>query len=111
MKIKKHSILFLFVVSVFNINTAQNHQQNTEKPNLMIIFIDDEGYGDVRCYGATGFETPNLDKIASKGMGFTNFYSAQPVCSASRAGLLTGCYPNRIGFSEALFPRDTKGLN
>lgn len=85
--------------------------QDADKPNVIIILIDDEGYGDVGCYGATGFETPHIDQLASKGMKFTNFYSAQPVCSASRAGLLTGCYPNRIGFSGALFPRDTTGIN
>ena len=63
------------------------------------------------CYGATGFETPNLDRLASEGMRFTNFYAAQPVCSVSRAGLLTGCYPNRLGFPGALFPDDTIGIN
>lgn len=79
--------------------------------NFVVIFIDDMGYGDVGCYGATGWETPNLDKLASEGMRFTNFYSAQPVCSASRAGLMTGCYPNRIGISGALFPQDSVGIN
>ncbi len=79
--------------------------------NFVVIFIDDMGYGDVACYGATGWETPNLDKLASEGMRFTNFYSAQPVCSASRAGLMTGCYPNRIGISGALFPQDSVGIN
>ncbi|WP_222428245.1 sulfatase family protein [Seonamhaeicola sediminis] len=77
----------------------------------MLVFIDDMGFGDIGCYGATGFETPNLDAMANKGMRFTNFYAAQPVCSASRAGLLTGCYPNRIGFSGALFPHHEIGLN
>jgi len=90
---------------------SQTQEQNTENPNIIIVFIDDEGYGDVACYGATGFETPNLDQMASKGMRFTNFYSAQAVCSASRAGLLTGCYPNRIGISGALFPHHKIGLN
>jgi arylsulfatase A-like enzyme len=75
------------------------------------VFIDDEGYGDVGCYGATGFETPYLDQMASNGMRFTSFYSAQAVCSASRAGLLTGCFPNRIGISGALFPFHEIGLN
>ena len=90
---------------------SQTQEQNTENPNIIIVFIDDEGYGDVACYGATGFETPNLDQMASKGMRFTSFYSAQAVCSASRAGLLTGCYPNRIGISGALFPHHKIGLN
>ena len=84
---------------------------DSSTPNIIVIFTDDQGYGDVGCYGATGFETPNIDKLASQGMRFTNHYSAQPVCSASRAGLLTGCYPNRIGISGALFPRHEIGLN
>lgn len=82
-----------------------------KKPNVVLIFIDDEGYGDVGCYGATGFSTPHLDQMAANGMKFTNFYSAQPVCSASRAGLMTGCYPNRIGISGALFPHSLVGIN
>ena len=69
------------------------------------------GYGHTGSYGATAYETPNLDKMAAQGMRFTNFYSAQPVCSASRAGLLTGCYPNRIGISGALFPNSDVGIH
>lgn len=84
---------------------------NNNQPNFVLIFIDDMGYGDAGCYGATGYTTPNIDKLAASGMRFTNFYSAQPVCSASRAGLLTGCYPNRIGISGALFPTDSVGIN
>ena len=106
---KKSALLILVAVLFAACNQAQ--KQTTENPNVIIVFIDDEGYGDVGCYGATGFETPYLDQMASKGMRFTSFYSAQAVCSASRAGLLTGCYPNRIGFSGALFPRDVVGLN
>ena len=108
---KKVVILILLATFLF-VSCSQVKQKLTvSKPNVVLIFIDDEGYGDVGCYGATGFETPNLDQMASKGMRFTNFYSAQPVCSASRAGLLTGCYPNRIGFSGALFPNHNIGLN
>ncbi|WP_372754174.1 sulfatase-like hydrolase/transferase [Labilibaculum sp.] len=90
---------------------SYNLKEDTKKPNVIVVFIDDEGYGDVGSYRATGFETPNIDNLASKGMRFTNFYAAQPVCSASRAGLLTGCYPNRIGISRALFPYQKVGLN
>jgi len=106
---KKYILFALFLALLTSCNQVQ--KQDPNKPNVVIVFIDDEGYGDVGCYGATGFETPNLDQMASKGMRFTNFYSAQPVCSASRAGLLTGCYPNRIGFSGALFPHDVIGIN
>lgn len=108
---RKYTILIQLITVLF-ISCSQNKQeQNTQKPNVVVIFIDDEGYGDVGCYGATGFQTPNIDHIASQGMRFTNYYSAQPVCSASRAGLLTGCYPNRIGLTGALFPKDTIGIN
>ena len=79
--------------------------------NIVVIFIDDMGYGDLGCYGATGYTTPNLDKMASQGVRFTNFVSAQAVCSASRAGILTGCYPNRVGISGALTPDSKIGLN
>ncbi|MDR1403363.1 MAG: sulfatase [Tannerellaceae bacterium] len=69
--------------------------------NFIIIFMDDMGYGDLGCNGAIGYETPNIDKMAAEGMRFTRFYSAQAVSGASRAGLLTGCYPNRIGLYGA----------
>jgi arylsulfatase len=82
-----------------------------QSPNVIIIFMDDMGYGDLSCYGALDYHTPNLDRLAAEGMRFTNFLSAQAVCSASRAGLLTGCYPNRIGISGALFPNSKVGLS
>ena len=72
-----------------------------ELPNFVIIFTDDQGYGDVGCYGAKGFKTPHLDQLAREGVRFTDFYVAQAVCGASRAALLTGCYPNRIGIFGA----------
>ncbi|MCL1821964.1 MAG: sulfatase [Prolixibacteraceae bacterium] len=83
-----------------------------EKPvNFVVIYIDDMGYGDLALTGAVGYETPHLDKMADDGMFFTHFYSPQAVSSASRAGLLTGCYPNRIGFSGALDHTAQTGLN
>jgi len=108
--IRIFSTVFLLSV-VFCTAKADNKTKVNKSPNFVVVFIDDMGYGDVGCYGATGYTTPNLDKMASEGMRFTNFYSAQPVCSASRAGLLTGCYPNRIGISGALFPHNEVGLN
>jgi arylsulfatase len=108
---RKYIAIMLLITVLFTSCNQIKQKQITIKPNVVIIFIDDEGYGDVGCYGATGFQTPNLDQMASNGMRFTNFYSPQPVCSSSRAGLLTGCYPNRIGFSGALFPRHKIGLN
>lgn len=80
-------------------------------PNVVVIFTDDQGYGDVGCFGAKGFVTPNLDRMAQDGIRFTSFYSAQAVCSASRTALLTGCYPNRIGILGALGPNSTHGIN
>ena len=80
-------------------------------PNVVLILTDDLGYGDLNCYGATRYITPNLDKLAASGVRFTNFYVSQAVCSASRAALLTGCYSTRIGIGGALFPNSTIGLN
>lgn len=80
-------------------------------PNIVIVFADDMGYSDAGCFGSTSIRTPNIDRLAREGVRFTDFYAAQPVCSASRAALLTGCYPNRIGISGALGPRSRVGLN
>ncbi len=80
-------------------------------PNVVILFTDDQGYADVGAYGAKGFQTPNLDRMAAEGVRFTDFYAAAPVCSPSRAALLTGCYPVRVGIPRVLFPRDPTGLN
>ena len=80
-------------------------------PNIVIIFMDDMGYADVGCFGAQGYQTPNIDKLAAGGRKFTNFHVAQPVCSASRTALLTGCYPNRVGIHGALGPAAKHGIN
>jgi arylsulfatase A-like enzyme len=80
-------------------------------PSIVIIFTDDQGYGDVGCYGAKGLTTPNLDRMAREGIRFTDFYVAQPVCSSSRTALLTGCYPNRLGIVGALGPKDRHGIH
>ncbi|MBN2288144.1 MAG: sulfatase [Candidatus Glassbacteria bacterium] len=81
------------------------------KPNFVIIFCDDQGYADVGCFGARGFETPNLDRMAEQGIRFTDFHASTAVCSASRASLLTGCYPERVGILGALFPQSETGLS
>lgn len=80
------------------------------KPNVVIILADDLGYGDLGCCGAKGYATPNLDRMAAQGMRFTDWHSGQPICSASRASILTGCYPNRIGIHAALAPGSKIGL-
>lgn len=74
------------------------------RPNLILIVADDLGYADVGVYGAKGFATPNLDRLARQGTRFTDFHVAQAVCSASRAAIMTGCYPNRIGIEGAMEP-------
>jgi len=80
-------------------------------PNVVIIFMDDMGYGDPGCYSGIGYQTPNIDQLAAQGMRFTNFYAAQATCTASRAALLTGCYPNRVGMHGAIMPWSHLALN
>lgn len=80
-------------------------------PNLVLIFVDDMGYGDLGCYGAQGIRTPHLDRLAQQGMRFTSFCVPQAVCSASRAALLTGCFPNRLGILGALGPYSPNALS
>ena len=87
-----------------------------EKPNFVVIFIDDMGYGDIGPFGSSKNKTPNLDRMAEQGMKLTSFYVAAPVCSPSRAALMTGCYPKRVGLARGswgivLFPKDPYGLN
>lgn len=88
----------------------------TDRPNVILINCDDLGYGDLGCYGSERNDTPVLDRMASEGMRFTDFYMASPVCSPSRAALLTGCYPPRVGFGDfdglpVLFPGHRLGLH
>ena len=89
---------------------------STDRPNIVLINCDDLGYGDLGCYGSQVNRTPTLDALAGGGIKFTNFYMASPVCSPSRGAMLTGCYPNRIGFGDfdgkwVLFPGQPLGLN
>ena len=100
---------FIYVLVLFS--TSCTNIEKNSSPNIVIIFMDDLGYGDISNFGAINYKTPNIDRMANQGMLFTNFYSAQAVCSASRAGLLTGTYPNRIGISGALMPYSKKGLH
>lgn len=82
-----------------------------QKPNIVIVFTDDQGYQDVGAFGSPDIRTPNLDRMAAEGVKFTNFHAAQAVCSASRTALLTGCYPNRVGIHGALDHRAKHGLH
>ncbi|NKB89307.1 MAG: sulfatase-like hydrolase/transferase [Acidobacteria bacterium] len=85
--------------------------QHATPPNVVLIFVDDLGYADIGAYGATDYATPNLGRMAAEGARFTNFYASQPVCSASRASLLTGVYANRLGLHGALGPGANHGLH
>src|SRR4051812_18771157 len=80
------------------------------KPNVVVVFIDDLGYADVGPFGATKQKTPNLDRMAAEGMKLTSFYAA-PVCSVSRAQLLTGCYGARVSVPGVYFPASPQGLH
>lgn len=81
-------------------------------PNFIIVFADDQGYQDLSCYGSTTIKTPNIDRLAAEGMRFTDFYVPAPICTPSRAALMTGCYPCRIGMARGVLrPDSRKGLN
>jgi len=88
-----------------------------ERPNVVLIFVDDLGYADIGCFGSENHRTPNVDRIASTGMRLTSFYVTSGVCSPSRASLMTGCYPRRVNLHVdhkggwVLFPRGRKGLH
>jgi arylsulfatase A-like enzyme len=83
-----------------------------EKPNFILIFTDDQGYGDLGCFGSKTIRTPHLDRLAAEGRKFTSFMSASSVCTPSRAALLTGSYPKRLSMAKGvLFPTSTTGLH
>lgn len=96
---------FLLVITLL-CNTVHINAQKKQfqKPNVIIIFMDDMGYGDPECYNGIGYHTPNINRLAAEGMRFTNFYAAQATCTASRAAILTGCYPNRVGMHGVIMP-------
>ena len=99
------SWLALLVVLVGGLAQAQ------ERPNFIIIFLDDVGYGDLSSYGQTHYQTPHLDRLAAEGTRFTDFLVASPACSPSRAALLTGCYPQRVSVPGVLGPASKTGLH
>ncbi|WP_298793880.1 sulfatase family protein [uncultured Allomuricauda sp.] len=104
-----------FIAIVFCFLSCKEKTTKKEKPNsppnVVLVFTDDQGYQDVGVFGSPDIKTPYLDQMASEGVKLTSYYSAQAVCSASRAGILTGCYPNRIGIHNALGPDNTHGIN
>ncbi|NBC66652.1 MAG: sulfatase-like hydrolase/transferase [Bacteroidetes bacterium] len=112
MKIFTAVLILFFGFFPYSKSVAQAGDQT--KPNVIIIFTDDLGYGDLSSYGAPNIRTPHLDEMASEGQKWTNFYSAASVCTPSRAGLLTGRYPVRSGMASdvtrVLFPNSKGGL-
>jgi arylsulfatase A len=103
LKMTKNKFTFLFLL-------IQCFYSFGQKPNIVYIFADDLGYGDLSCYGAKDINTPNIDQIAKQGIKFTEFYSASSVCSPSRAALLTGRYPQRMGINTVFFPESFTGI-
>lgn len=112
--VARSTSLALFVAFCLCACSSQDPERSATTPatpNLVLVFTDDQGWADIGVQGAQGFETPFIDQLAAEGARFTDFYVAQPVCSASRAALLTGCYPNRIGISGALNPAAEVGIH
>lgn len=96
---------------LFSCGPQDEKSIKSELPNIVFIFADDLGYGDIGCFGATDIATPNIDRIAAEGIKFTSFLSASPVCSPSRAGLLTGRMPQRMGINAVFFPESLTGMD
>lgn len=110
--VEKALMIRLFLLLLLSGWTVSRCAAAEPKPNFVIIFADDQGYGDLGCFGSEKIETPHIDRMAKEGRRFTNFMVASPVCTPSRAALLTGCYPKRVGMHQhVLFPASKKGLH
>lgn len=92
---------------IFTVNARPTDYDEGSRPNIVVVLCDDLGYGDLECYGHPHIKTPHLDQMAKEGIRFTNFYSAAPVCSPSRVGLLTGRSPNRAGVYDWIPPNSS----
>jgi arylsulfatase A len=104
--------LLTSVLSCLSILLAVVSSVEAARPNFIIIFTDDQGYGDLSCFGSQTIRTPNIDRLAQEGRKFTSFMVASPVCTPSRAALMTACYPKRVGMHQhVLFPASKKGLH
>lgn len=106
-------VYFLFILLLFAFSCQEKEASSPSEsfPNIVYIFTDDLGYGDIGAFGATDIKTPNIDRIAAEGIKFTSFLSASPVCSPSRAGLLTGRMPQRMGINSVFFPESFTGMD
>ena len=103
------TIASLFLLLLVPINTTAEETLAAKKPNIIFIFVDDQGYYDLGCYGATEIKTPHIDAMSQGGVQFNDYYAAAPICSPSRAGLLTGCYPRRVGNQTWVHRADSLG--
>ena len=102
----KSIVTFLYLCVQAFVATAQ---QNTKQPNVILIVADDLGWADLGCYGSTFYETPNLDKLAANGVRFSQGYATSPVCSPTRASIMTGKYPVKTGVTDWIKGRQEKG--
>jgi len=107
----KTASLAAAALTVPGCGSAFEQTSNVDKPNVVIVFCDDVGYADVGVFGAEGYETPNLDRMAAEGVKFTDFYAAAPSCTPSRAALMTGCYPQRVSLPNVLVPSSKIGIS
>lgn len=105
---RKQTLYVIFLILFISCDTETDN--NEISPNIVFIFADDLGYGDLSSYGASDINTPNIDFIGKNGIKFTDFYSVSSVCTPSRAGMLTGRYPQRFGLNGVLFPDSHTGL-
>ena len=102
----------LIIASVLLLTIVYSDEcARAKAPNFIVIFCDDMGYADIGPFGAQGYETPNLDQMANEGVKFTDFYVGRSFCSPSRAALMTGCIPTRVGIGGNFGPHSTTGLN
>ena len=99
------------IISLIILLVIFSCEKHNNRPNIVFILADDLGYGDLSSYGSKTIETINIDKLAEDGVKLTSYYAAQPVCSASRAAILTGAYPNRIGIYNAFGPTSDSGIS
>src|SRR5438128_7620098 len=111
----RNRILLAIVFTLAVCSFPHERASAQRRPNIIFIYVDDMGYGDLGCYGAKAIKTPNIDRMAAEGLRLTSFYSVSPICTPSRAALMTGRYAARMGIDQmrlanVLFPTDKTGL-
>jgi len=111
MKILLFFLSFFLLLNCESTLEKKSEKNQHEVPNIIIILTDDQGYGDLSAFGAKDIPTPNIDQLGKEGAKYTRFYVPQSQCTPSRAGILTGCYPNRVGVDWVFLPHSTTGLN